>query len=64
VPRETGRDVMKAYTAQGLLKGTYTVLGEILFLVLFPLIAIVGVLYLVCFWVYLVFWCGWRGGPE
>ena len=55
---------MEYYKGQSFQKLAYAALGEAIYLVLFPLIVIFAVLYLVFFWAYLVFWCGWRGGPE
>jgi hypothetical protein len=55
---------MEVDTVQGLLRGAWTVLSAILFLIVSPLLLVVGILWIVFVWAYLVFWCGWRGEPE
>jgi hypothetical protein len=60
-PRKAAPGPIKADTGWEFLK---TVLFEALYLLLFPLIVVGSVLFIVGFWVYLVCWCGWRGGPE
>jgi hypothetical protein len=57
-------DQMEVYTVKGLLNGVYTVLRAIVLIILSPLLLVVAIFWLVFAWAYLVFWCGWRGGPE
>lgn len=52
------------HTVQGVLKAAWNTLAGIDFFVLFPLLLLAGVLGLICFWLYLVVWCRWKGGPE
>jgi hypothetical protein len=38
-----------------------SLLGEVLFILLWPLLTVIGIIVLICFWLYLVVWCRWDG---
>jgi hypothetical protein len=55
---------VREYTVTGLLASIRDILQAMLVLILLPLIAVGAVVSVVAFWLYLVVWCKWRGGPE